>query len=155
MYNESFRTCLHVCPKSSSPDEVGFYGGIKTLICYSCPGNCSNCNVDIIRNAYPILDCGNDNFCSDGIICTSCLTGNILIAGKCVQSETCFEDSYAYAYNNSCNCLTGHSDSHSTSCGILCDIECKTCEGTSKQNCLSCDEGYQLINSACVGENVA
>ena len=55
------------------------------MTCYPCPDPCSNCNIDIIRNAYPILDCGTDQLCSTGLVCTSCLTGYALIGGQCID----------------------------------------------------------------------
>ena len=55
------------------------------MVCYQCPDPCSNCNIDIIRSAYPILDCGGDPLCDDdGLVCTSCLSGYALAAGKCI-----------------------------------------------------------------------
>ena len=55
------------------------------MTCYPCPDPCSNCNIDIIRNAYSILDCGTDQLCSTGLVCTSCLTGYALIGGQCID----------------------------------------------------------------------
>ena len=63
--DETNTTCLQTCPASGAPlTEVGWYGSIKTMVCYQCPDPCSNCNIDIMRNAYPTLDCGTDQLCS-------------------------------------------------------------------------------------------
>ena len=64
------------------------------MVCYPCPNNCLDCNINIIINEYPDLDCGNDDYCSDGIICTSCSTGFEIVAGKCVSVDECKEYSY-------------------------------------------------------------
>ena len=81
--SSSYSTCVVDCDPSSSPDTVvGYYGSIKTMVCYPCPSPCSNCNIQMIRDAYPILVC-DDNLCSNGLVCTSCLAGFVLESGQC------------------------------------------------------------------------
>lgn len=49
-------TCLNVCPNSTNQTAVkGYYGSIATMICYSCPGGCSDCNINLVMDTtnYP------------------------------------------------------------------------------------------------------
>ncbi len=44
-------TCLNSCPVSPTPLTVkGYYGSIGSMVCYPCPGQCSNCNIDLVMN---------------------------------------------------------------------------------------------------------
>lgn len=143
-------TCMTTCPTSTSTlTTKGYYGSISTMICYPCPNQCSNCNLDLVMDTvlYPELQpivCGNDYLCSAGVQCTSCLQGYSLVAGQCVNQYTCQLYSYyqkgissaAWSPSN-CLCLPGYYFSSTINCSP-CDITCKTCNGPASSNCLSC-----------------
>jgi hypothetical protein len=134
------------------------------MICYPCPNQCSNCNINLVRNTalYPELQpivCGSDYLCSAGIQCTSCLQGYSLVAGQCVNQYTCQLYSYYQKGNSSaawspsnCLCLPGYYFSSTINCSP-CDITCKTCNGPTSSKCLSCPEGYSLQSSTCSSSN--
>ena len=158
-YNDSFSTCQTTCTTSATPaTTLGYYGSIATMTCYPCPSPCSNCNIALITAQYPDLKCDGDDECTNGIICTDCLTGYVKVAGQCITTANCRE--YAF-YNESslsaqwsatnCVCLPGHSKSGAliATCDIRCHIRCKTCSGTSASSCLSCEQGYTLSGSTC------
>lgn len=80
-------TCMRTCPVSTSPlTQKGFYGSIQTMICYACPGFCSDCNIatTMASSTLQSINCANDYLCSKGIYCTACLAGYSLVSGKCV-----------------------------------------------------------------------
>ena len=128
---------------------VGYYGSIVTMICYPCPSPCLDCDLSIItsNSMYLYLSCGGDPLCEIALQCSLCMTGYVLVAGRCIADQNC--RNYAY-YNESnlaaqwsaanCVCLDGYSSSGTTvgKCDITCHISCKTCSGTSSSNCLSC-----------------
>lgn len=145
-------TCMTTCPSSSTPlTTKGFYGSIGSMICYACPGGCSNCNIDYVRQYYTILQsivCSPDYKCTEGIVCTSCLSGYSLVGGTCVDQTTCRLYSYYVQGTSSttwspsnCKCLDGYYFSAGTSCS-LCHMDCLTCNGPASSNCLTCHEGY-------------
>jgi hypothetical protein len=144
-------TCLTTCATSSNQlTAKGYYGSIATMICYACPGQCSDCNIDQVRDLtnYPELQpivCGTDNYCTKGIQCTACLSGYTLISGQCYSQQTCKLYSYYQKGANStstwsptnCKCADGYYLSGTITCSA-CDITCLTCSGSSSSNCLSC-----------------
>jgi len=158
-YVQSNSTCMTTCPTSSSPlTAKGYYGSISTMVCYACPGQCSNCNINYVTVNYVLLQpivCGTDNYCSKGVQCTDCLQGYSLVSGTCVSQTTCRLYSYYLKGNSSstwsptnCYCLNGYYFRSYLTCSI-CDISCLTCSGSSSSNCLSCNEGYTLSGSSC------
>lgn len=83
--NNSYSECKTDCPTSTNiQTQIGYYGSFRTLTCYPCPTPCSNCNINIIKNRYPDISCGTDDFCSDGLVCTDCLLGYALVGPKCI-----------------------------------------------------------------------
>ena len=40
------------------------------------------------------FNCGTDQLCSDGLVCTDCLSGSALVGGKCIDENQCRD--YAY-----------------------------------------------------------
>jgi hypothetical protein len=157
-------TCLTTCPTSTAPlTQRGYYGSINTMICYPCPGGCSNCNIDKVRAQYLTLQdivCKSDTYCSKGVECTTCLQGYSLVGGTCVSQDTCRLYSYYVQGTSSttwspsnCNCLAGNYFSSSTTCAT-CHISCLTCSGTGSSNCLTCPPGYTLSSNACVNSQV-
>ena len=160
-YSGSNSTCLQTCPVSTNTlTDIGWYGSIKTMTCYQCPDPCSNCNIDIIRSAYPILDCGTDEFCLDGLVCTSCLDNHVLVNGRCLPEDTCRQYAYFQPPStstqwsaDSCECLSGHSSTSYATCNLRCHEYCKTCSGTASNNCLSCEEGFYLSGTSCAASN--
>ena len=157
-------TCYTTCPTSTDPlQNKGYYGSIGSMICYPCPGGCSDCNIDYIIANYATMQsivCGNDFECRDGIVCTACLSGYSLVGGTCVDQTTCRLYSYYVQGNSSttwspsnCKCLDGKYFSSSTSCSS-CDMSCLTCSGTASNNCLSCAEGYVLSGTTCANSQV-
>lgn len=156
-YSVQNSTCLTTCPTSSTPlTQRGYYGSISTMICYPCPGGCSNCNINKVRTEYLTLQdivCKSDTYCSKGVICTTCLEGYSLVGGTCVDQSTCRLYSYYVQGNSSttwspsnCKCLPGKYFSTSTTCAE-CDFSCLTCNGSSNSNCLTCPPGYSLTTS--------
>jgi hypothetical protein len=122
------------------------------MICYQCPGGCSNCNIDITRNDANIW-C-TDIYCSEGITCTSCLLGYVLVAGKCIDEKSCKEYAYYLPGNVStqwtpdkCFCHRGYWMSSYVTC-TACDKSCKTCNGPLSTQCLSCEQGFTISNAA-------
>ena len=93
----------------------------------------------------------DDDLCTNGIVCTSCLTGSALVSGKCINEDNCRENSYyqpgdfssSWSADN-CLCLDGYSMSSSdyAKCSIKCDPRCKTCTGIGNNQCDSCEDGY-------------
>ena len=82
--NTTWSECRTTCPLSTNTNTTkGWYGSISTMICYQCPGGCSACNIAITRNDIHIRCI--DAFCSEGIACTACLLGYVLVSGKCVD----------------------------------------------------------------------
>ena len=158
-------TCMTTCPVSTSTlTTKGYYGSISTMVCYPCPNQCSNCNINLVMDTalYPELQpivCGNDYLCSAGIQCTSCLQGYSLVAGQCVNQYTCQLYSYYQKGNSSaawspsnCVCLPGYYFSSTINCSP-CDFSCSTCSGPSATDCTSCPEGYSLQSSTCLSTN--
>lgn len=161
MYNAS---CLVTCPASSSPlTQKGYYGSIGSMTCYPCPGGCSNCNIDYLINNNGTLQnisCGADFYCSQGIICTSCLQDYSLVGGTCVDQTTCRLYSYYIQGASSttwspsgCHCLDGYYFSGSITCSS-CDLSCLTCNGPSSNNCVTCPEGFKISSGSCVNNLV-
>jgi proprotein convertase subtilisin/kexin type 5 len=154
---------MQICPTSTNNlTIVGYYGSILTMTCYPCPTPCSNCNINMIRNNYPTLDCGSDIYCSKGLSCTSCLAGYTLVSGKCIISNRCRKYAYYLSGNVStawspskCICLEGYYMNNYVSCDIRCDITCKNCTGTLSSNCAACNEGYTLSGGSCINSQVA
>jgi hypothetical protein len=135
---------MTTCPVSPNTNTTkGWYGSIKTMTCYQCPGGCADCNIDITRNDGNIW-C-TDKYCSEGISCTSCLLGYALVSGKCVDGKSCQRYAYYLPGNVStlwtpdkCVCHRGYFMNAYVSCNVLCDISCKTCTGSAWNNCGSC-----------------
>lgn len=130
------------------------------MVCYPCPGQCSDCNINTVMDLTnnpelrPIV-CDNDNLCTKGIVCTACLQGYTLVAGQCVDQYTCKLYSYYDKGNSSsswsptnCKCLKGFYFSATITCSP-CDLSCLTCNGGSSSNCLTCLEGYILSSGSC------
>ena len=100
--------------------------------------------------------CLNDNYCTKGIQCTSCLDGYKLVAGTCVAEDNCG----AYSYNSlatstwsptNCLCLDGYYFSSYLTCS-RCHLSCQTCLVTSASNCATCYTGYTIsLNTVCSG----
>lgn len=150
---------MTTCPTSTNPlTAKGFYGSIGTMVCYACPGQCSNCNIDYVIANYPLMQpivCGGDNYCTKGIVCTSCLQGSSLVGGTCVDQTTCRLYAYYKKGNSSstwsptnCYCLDGFYFSSYISCSA-CDLSCLTCSGPNSNQCLTCPEGYSLSSGSC------
>lgn len=142
---------MYTCPTSTNQTAVkGYYGSIATMTCYTCPGGCSDCNINQVIDTtnYPELKpivCDTDNYCTKGIQCTACLQGFSLVSGQCIAQSTCRLYSYYQKTANSsstwsptnCKCLPGFYFSATISCSA-CDISCLTCSGPSGTNCLTC-----------------
>ena len=125
------------------------------MICYQCPGGCSNCNINITRNDVNIW-C-SDIYCSEGLSCSSCLLGYALVSGKCVDEKNCLKYAYYLPGNVStqwspdkCYCLRGYYMSSYVSCDTLCDYNCKTCNGSASSQCTQCEQGYALSAGSCI-----
>lgn len=148
-FNDSYSECQTTCLPSGSPNTiVGFYGSFRSLTCYPCPSPCSNCNIGIIRTRYPDISCGSDDFCKEGLLCTSCLLGYALVAGKCIDENSCRDYAYYVEPNVTtswsavdCKCLDGYSSNQYARCNLRCDITCQTCTGTGASQCSTCPTG--------------
>jgi proprotein convertase subtilisin/kexin type 5 len=49
-------TCMTTCPTSTNQlTTKGYYGSIATMICYPCPSQCSDCNINLVMDTtnYP------------------------------------------------------------------------------------------------------
>lgn len=154
-----------MCPTSTNQTAVkGYYGSIATMTCYACLGGCSDCNINLVMDTIhnPELQaivCANDNYCSKGIQCTACLSGYSLVSGQCIPQSSCRLYSYyskiAGSSPTNCYCLNGYYTNPSDSLSCLpCSIYCLTCNGSSINSCLSCSEGYNLINNTCQSSNI-
>lgn len=117
------------------------------MTCYQCPGGCSNCNINLMKTAVTNgwYNCGTDQYCLKGLICTDCLLGYSLVSGQCIDQNSCRKYSYYLPGNVStqwtaskCFCLRGYYMSNYVSCDTLCDITCLTCTGPASNQCASC-----------------
>jgi len=134
------------------------------MTCLICPGNCSNCNINIVSSNSSLMQSiicgGSDNACSKGIICTDCLQGYIIVGSVCVDLNSCRQYSYYMNITSSsiwnasnCYCLDGYYFSSNLTCR-RCDISCLTCNGPTNSSCLACDEGYILSANICIQNQV-
>jgi len=131
------------------------------MVCYLCPSNCSNCNMDYAAANYALLQpivCGLDSYCLKGVVCTDCLSGFASTGGVCVNQTTCrqysFNSNSSASWNSSnCVCFSGYYLSSYLTCS-RCDISCLTCSGPSSNNCLSCDEGFALSSTVCLQSSI-
>jgi len=141
---------MNSCPTSTNPlTNKGYYGSIASMVCYACPGFCSNCNMNYVVSNYALLQTiacgGGDNYCLKGVICTDCLQGYSLVGGTCVGQSTCKQYSYylkgisssSWSPTN-CYCMDGYYFSSYLTCSH-CDLSCLTCNGPNSNNCLTCD----------------
>lgn len=89
-YNSSYAECTNPCPNldGNYSNSIGYYGSYVTLNCYPCPSPCSRCDIVLIRRDYPDISC-SDAYCSNGIVCTQCLLGYVVVGGKCIAENNC------------------------------------------------------------------
>ena len=85
----------------------------------------------------------------------SCLTCSGYLDNQCL---TCYP--LAFLYQGTCACLPGFYQKINKTCLTfpcssceVCNALCETCNGSTSQNCTSCSERYDLINSTCVLSN--
>ena len=108
-----------------------------SFMIYTHNGNqCRKCS-EIFENCYS---------CDESYSCKTCKEGYIMFEdkddpyfNKCVDSKELTE----YV-----NCNDGYFKDNVTC--IPCHESCKTCNGKYRTNCLSCENGFDLINGYCV-----
>lgn len=101
-------------------------------------------------------NCGTDQYCLIGLICTDCLLGYSLVSGQCINQNSCRKYAYYLPGNVStqwtaskCYCLRGFYMSNYVSCDTLCHISCLTCNGTASNQCTACEQGFTLSSGSC------
>ncbi|KAL7722878.1 Protein serine/threonine kinase [Entamoeba marina] len=136
-----------------------FYSPLPLCKTFSSDGTCSECFEPYYLSSGDCLPCNSSQYYSDGgcINCKSnCLYCSSSLCFKCaegyvVSGNTCVEISYdsncIYSINDVCvECLnTTSTIDHGCTCAVE---NCITC-GTSKNECLQCEQGFKLSGSEC------
>ncbi|CAK90284.1 unnamed protein product (macronuclear) [Paramecium tetraurelia] len=153
-----------VCKKGYGEDGI-------VDICFKCHYTCQSCNGLLATNCTVCssqkqrhLTAENKCLCNPGYYDTgrndtlcylachnSCLSCNLYGEDKCTGCPSSrYPDRIGSTFKCLCNDPHYYSDDESLECQE-CHSSCKTCNGMSETNCLSCDLTYrQLIISKCV-----
>ncbi|KAL4473929.1 hypothetical protein ABPG74_022793 [Tetrahymena malaccensis] len=121
--------CVISCPK-------GQYG--QNGLCIPCDSNCDTC----ANNSQNCLSCQVGYYLNNSNVCIQC-NQNCL---KCSAASSCLSCAFGTFLENgicksSCSNPNSYQDTSLNQC-VICDPTCKTCNGSSSRNCLTCYSGY-------------
>ena len=153
--------CDNSCPDNSHEVPIDINGNneitITVYICFECNSLCNGC-----------YDKEEDN----NMKCRSCFSGYILYDGNCYQIidsnlKTFYElgsstqitschqiSSDLYIKDNGNECIPKPENyfvvNYETGIISKCDTSCKTCNGPSINNCLTCNNGNYFLDGKCL-----
>lgn len=137
--------CVPACTDNTVPQLLaGNYSVCKNCYVSKCmvPNlNLSKCVCG--DQCYPI----NENSCE---AChDSCLTCNGSYSTNCLSCDFPTPTTYRVLVNGQCVCAAGYYDDSRSAFCSPCDDSCKTCNGPSNANCLTCSQSL-LKNGSCL-----
>ena len=151
--------CLNYCPKETYVDEIHNK-------CIDCDTGCSACNSSsclsckfnfYFYNNKCYSKCPDGTFNNDkNNTCELCLpeckTCYSNLPNSCIQCA----NNYVKNVDGSCSNFTScgsftYYDKSTNTCKPCKEDDCKTCN--SNNNCIECDEGFDLIDNVCVENN--
>ncbi|KAL4497219.1 hypothetical protein ABPG72_019539 [Tetrahymena utriculariae] len=155
--------CIHCTSSKECKSCVsGYYLPYPNMVCKQCQQGCANCNNDNAGTCIKCLDyytlknnqcqsCPQNCIqCDQFGLCLICDTGLVNINSQCVQcSQNCLSCSQT---TNQCEkCIQGYYfDVISLACTKCKNSKCQTCLPTNSNQCISCNQGYQLVGHNCI-----
>ena len=157
-------TCSNTDPSKCLECTNGYF--LDTGKCLKCGGNCKTCNTvnrDQCLSCYPNTFLSAANTCvrcdpscmtclnaDNPTKCTSCWDGFYLEGQTCAKGcpKNCFTCS---SLTNCTQCLSGYTTFRRDSSIICapCMTSCRTCAEGKPSTCLSCGNGFYLLNVTC------
>lgn len=158
-------TCSNLNPAVCLVCLDGFY--LSSGKCLKCGGNCETCATgqrDTCLSCFPNTFLSSSNTCvrcnpscmtcqdaDNADKCTSCWDGFYLEGTTC--SKGCPKNCFTCSNLTSCTqCLSGYTTFRRESSIICapCMTSCRTCAEGKPSTCLSCGNGFYLLNVTCV-----
>ncbi|XP_013775732.1 furin-like protease 2 [Limulus polyphemus] len=150
---ENLGVCLRTCPDGQFGDEDSVCQHCHPQ-CKTCYGpnsdNCFSCRSETyLMDAYCVEHC-RSGFYKDETLqqCLPCSSNCVTCEGTPYRCLSCGKNEVLQ--NGHCNiCPAGTFRFSADSC-VNCFDNCEICSGSSKNDCQSCQLGYNLYNSQCV-----
>eukprot|EP00795_Rhopilema_esculentum_P005914 gene5914-11255_t len=151
-------TCFPICKRSEYLDA-------KSWECKKCANACESCfgparkNCTLCKPGFTLIESTCFMMCEGGEYrdyasgrCLNCSEGCLACQGPSIADCVICKKGYQLNDRMGCTevkCTEGRFFDDDTWRCKSCHSDCKSCDGPSKEECLSCNDGYQLLNNTC------